>query len=155
MKENEIRPKELLTRYLNLVESDSKKLDKTKFLTISCPACGSDQYRKHIQKTTILTFYARDAEVCSVIPDLPRRFWRTFTKRPSLPDFGRMYFFLPWPSPGEKSYLNQKLKEYSNILKRKFRACKNLRCRFGIRYIFGGTSSFFCEIRDFRNRTLS
>ncbi|AAN48827.1 class I SAM-dependent methyltransferase [Leptospira interrogans] len=50
MKENEIRPKELLTRYLNLVESDSKKLNKTKFLTISCPACGSDQYRKHIQK---------------------------------------------------------------------------------------------------------
>ncbi|RHX91196.1 SAM-dependent methyltransferase [Leptospira yasudae] len=50
MKENEIRPKELLNRYLNLVESDSKKLDKTQFLTIPCPACGSEKHRKHIQK---------------------------------------------------------------------------------------------------------
>ncbi|AVQ13975.1 Methyltransferase domain protein [Leptospira santarosai] len=50
MKENEIRPKELLTQYLNLVESDSKKLDKTQFLTIDCPACGSSKYQNHIQK---------------------------------------------------------------------------------------------------------
>ncbi|ABJ75762.1 methyltransferase domain-containing protein [Leptospira borgpetersenii] len=50
MKENEIRPKDLLLKYLNLVESDSKKLDKAKFLEIPCPACKSESYTKHIYK---------------------------------------------------------------------------------------------------------
>ncbi|AXR66173.1 methyltransferase domain-containing protein [Leptospira mayottensis] len=60
MKENEIRPKELLTQYLNLVELDSKKLDKAQFLTIDCPGCGSSKYRTHIQKNDFTYVLCQD-----------------------------------------------------------------------------------------------
>ncbi|MBM9577303.1 class I SAM-dependent methyltransferase [Leptospira sp. 201903070] len=50
MKENEIRPKELLSAYLKLVELDSKTLDKKEFVTIACPACDSKNSKNHIQK---------------------------------------------------------------------------------------------------------
>ncbi|MBW0434130.1 class I SAM-dependent methyltransferase [Leptospira yasudae] len=50
MKENEIRPKEILLKYLSLVELDAKKLNKKNFVSIDCPACGSKEYGKHLDK---------------------------------------------------------------------------------------------------------
>lgn len=51
MKESDIRPKELLDRYLNLVKEDADKLDKTKFIEVLCPACDSRNTCSHLNKS--------------------------------------------------------------------------------------------------------
>ncbi len=50
MKENEIRPQELLQEYLQLVKQDAEKLDRSQFEDILCPACKSNNRKNHIRK---------------------------------------------------------------------------------------------------------
>lgn len=51
MKESDIRPKELLNQYLDLVKEDAGKLDKSKFVNITCPACDSNKTILHLSKS--------------------------------------------------------------------------------------------------------
>ncbi|XDD52813.1 methyltransferase domain-containing protein [Leptospira sp. WS4.C2] len=51
MKESDIRPKELLKQYLDLVQVDAEKLDKSKFTEIPCPACNSKITNSHLNKS--------------------------------------------------------------------------------------------------------
>jgi 2-polyprenyl-3-methyl-5-hydroxy-6-metoxy-1,4-benzoquinol methylase len=48
--ENEIRPKEIFDKYLELSKKDGAKLDPTKFATISCPACKSTRPARDLEK---------------------------------------------------------------------------------------------------------
>lgn len=53
MKEEEIRKKEVLNKYLKLVERDVKKIlvDRGSFLIIRCPSCGSGTFDFQFQKS--------------------------------------------------------------------------------------------------------
>ena len=42
MKESEIRPKEILDKYLELSYIDGEKLDENEFDLVNCPGCGLD-----------------------------------------------------------------------------------------------------------------
>ncbi|MCW7503734.1 methyltransferase domain-containing protein [Leptospira paudalimensis] len=69
MKESEIRPKELLKTYLDLVAKDAKKLDKNKFERILCPGCGSDKTKLHLTKAD---YQYEKCETCGTVFCNPR-----------------------------------------------------------------------------------
>lgn len=50
MKEEEIRPKAILEKYLSLSAEDGKKLEKTKFEKCHCQACGSERSKTQLHK---------------------------------------------------------------------------------------------------------
>ena len=50
MKEQEIRPRELFQRYLELSQKDAQKFDHSKFEKIPCPGCGEDKAEKRFKK---------------------------------------------------------------------------------------------------------
>lgn len=50
MKEEEIRPKELLQKYLDLSALDGQKLDPSRFTNSSCQACGNESGSSFIKK---------------------------------------------------------------------------------------------------------
>lgn len=50
MKEEEIRPKAVLEKYLQLSAEDGQKLDKAHFEHSTCQACGSDKSKNHFTK---------------------------------------------------------------------------------------------------------
>lgn len=92
MKENEIRPKDLLLKYLNLVESDSKKLDKAKFLEIPCPACKSENYTKHIYKNEYNYVLCNECGSLFCNPRPSEKILEKFYKAAECLSFGRTYF---------------------------------------------------------------
>lgn len=53
MKEDEIRKRDVLNRYLELVKIDSEVIfqDKSTFQSLPCPACGSDRYDSQFDKS--------------------------------------------------------------------------------------------------------
>ncbi len=50
MKEQEIRPKELFQRYLELSQKDAQKFDPAEFVEVLCPGCGENKAEKHFEK---------------------------------------------------------------------------------------------------------
>lgn len=50
MKEQEIRPKELFQRYLELSQKDARKFNASNFKRITCPGCGGDNSEKRFKK---------------------------------------------------------------------------------------------------------
>lgn len=50
MKEEEIRPKELLDKYLQLSAKDGAALNSQDFVDVDCPACGSIEVKNHFKK---------------------------------------------------------------------------------------------------------
>lgn len=52
MKESEIRPQELFNRYLTLVHQDVERIfsDKSRFVSLDCPACGSGRQVPGLKK---------------------------------------------------------------------------------------------------------
>lgn len=56
MKENEIRKREVLNKYLALVQEDCQRIftDPRNFIQIDCPACGNKTYREQFKKNGFL-----------------------------------------------------------------------------------------------------
>ncbi|MHB8108766.1 MAG: methyltransferase domain-containing protein [Syntrophorhabdaceae bacterium] len=50
MKEQDIRPKELFSRYLELSKIDGDRLDRSMFIDIPCPGCGGEERFPQFQK---------------------------------------------------------------------------------------------------------
>ena len=50
IKEEEIRPKELFQRYLELSQKDARKFNASNFKRIPCPGCGGDNSEKRFKK---------------------------------------------------------------------------------------------------------
>lgn len=50
LSENEIRPKKLFEKYLELSRIDGDKLDKSQFLNIACTGCGSKNLKSQFHK---------------------------------------------------------------------------------------------------------
>lgn len=50
MKEEEIRPKEIFQRYLELSRKDAREFNASKFKRITCPGCGVDNSEKRFKK---------------------------------------------------------------------------------------------------------
>ena len=50
MKEEEIRPKEILKRYLDLSAKDGQNLNTAQFIQVCCQACWQDEAVPHITK---------------------------------------------------------------------------------------------------------
>jgi SAM-dependent methyltransferase len=51
MKESDIRPEHLLKRYMELSAADGDRLDGTRFVSISCPACACEDFRPRFTKS--------------------------------------------------------------------------------------------------------
>jgi 2-polyprenyl-3-methyl-5-hydroxy-6-metoxy-1,4-benzoquinol methylase len=71
MKESEIRPQELLGRYLELTAKDAKTCfsDKAGFEDLSCVACGSDNVDFQFKKNE---FHYSLCEICGTLYQTPR-----------------------------------------------------------------------------------
>jgi SAM-dependent methyltransferase len=69
MKEIDIRPKELLKQYLDLVAKDAELLDKNSFVKIQCIACNSVKSSSHLVKKD---FYYEKCEECGTLFCNPR-----------------------------------------------------------------------------------
>ena len=70
MKTDEIRPKELFRRYLDLSRTDGDRLDRAQFTAVSCPACGSSDSAKKFEKNAFnyLVCRACNSLYCSPRP---------------------------------------------------------------------------------------
>lgn len=52
MKEEEIRPKEIFQRYLELCQKDARKFNSSNFKRVSCPGCSRDNSEKRFKKNS-------------------------------------------------------------------------------------------------------
>jgi len=97
MKEEEIRKRDVLNRYLELVKIDAEVFfhDKSTFLSLRCPACGSDRYEVKFEKSGF--HYVQCAE-CDTLFVNPRptyeNLMQIYTNSPST-KFWVADFFLP------------------------------------------------------------
>lgn len=69
MKESEIRPKEILDRYLELSLSDAQKMDRGAFVDVPCPACRSSSFLIKFHKNG---FEYRQCNDCRSLYGSPR-----------------------------------------------------------------------------------
>lgn len=77
MKEEEIRPKNLLDRYLELSLQDARLMDRQKFVAIDCPGCRSPQFRSKFSKND---FEYRQCDRCGSVFCSPRPTQETLLK---------------------------------------------------------------------------
>jgi len=92
MKEEEIRKRDVLNRYLELVQEDSKRLfhDRTKFSKINCPACGNNEPEIQFDKMGFSYVQCPECETLFVSP------------RPAYHDLMKIYV----DSPSTKFWVN-------------------------------------------------
>lgn len=79
MKEEEIRKRDVLNQYLELVAEDAKKLfaDRSSFKKINCPACGNDQPEHSFDK---MGFKYVQCPQCATLFVSPRPAYRDLMK---------------------------------------------------------------------------
>ena len=58
MKEQEIRPKNLFEKYLELSEKDTKSFDKTQLISTNCVVCNSKNTNPFIKKNDFVIITA-------------------------------------------------------------------------------------------------
>lgn len=97
MKEEEIRKRDVFNEYLELVRLDSEKLfsDKSKFVTISCPACGFDQHKIEINKYGFTYVQCQECDTLFVNPRPPLQALNDFYSNSPSTSFWVNKFFLP------------------------------------------------------------
>lgn len=97
MKEDEIRKRDVLNRYLELVQMDAEIIfrDKSTFQMICCPACGNDHHEPQFEKTG---FHYVQCSKCDTLFVNPRptyeNLMQIYTDSPST-KFWVEEFFLP------------------------------------------------------------
>lgn len=133
MKEIEIRPKELLKTYLDLVAKDAIKLDKNKFERISCPGCGSNDTKLHLSKADY--HYEKCAE-CGTLFCNPRPTNGMLDEFYSIGESSKYWSESFFPAVAEKRrevLFGPKAKKISDFLSTK-RFSPNLICDVGSGY---------------------
>jgi len=92
MKEEEIRKRDILNRYLELVQEDSSRLfqDRSTFIKIACPACGNSEPEKRFDKMGFSYVQCDKCETLFVSP------------RPAYHDLMKIYI----DSPSTKYWVN-------------------------------------------------
>ncbi|MDQ7822787.1 MAG: class I SAM-dependent methyltransferase [Candidatus Eremiobacteraeota bacterium] len=85
MKENDIRKRETFDRYLELVKKDcAVYFDKSAFITVACPACGSISQREEFEKSGFMYVTCNDCATLFVNPRPPQKMLsRFYTESPS------------------------------------------------------------------------
>lgn len=70
MKEEEIRPEQLMKENAELHKEDVKKLlvYRNEFVNVSCPACNSDDYKPFFEKKGFTFVNCRKCDMCYVNP---------------------------------------------------------------------------------------
>jgi SAM-dependent methyltransferase len=97
MKEDEIRKRDILNRYLELVKIDAEVIfhDKSTFQSLACPACGSERYEPQFDK---VGFHYVQCTSCDTLFVNPRptyeNLMQIYTDSPST-KFWVEEFFLP------------------------------------------------------------
>jgi SAM-dependent methyltransferase len=97
MKEEEIRNRSAHNRYLELIAEDVKTIfaDKSKFVKIDCPACGSKKYRKQFEKTGFTLVLCKNCGTLFVNPRPPGRLLNDFYTKSRSASFFVHSFFQP------------------------------------------------------------
>jgi len=97
MKEEEIRKREVFNKYLDLVRIDAEHFfaDQTKFITISCPACGSASNKKEIMKNGFTYVQCSDCATLYVNPRPPFNELMNFYADSPSTSYWVSDFFLP------------------------------------------------------------
>ncbi len=97
MKEEEIRNRVILNRYLELVSEDVKTLfaDRSGFIQINCPACESDKYESQFEKLRFTYTQCLDCGTLFVNPRPPSVLLNDFYTRSLSSSFWANEFFPP------------------------------------------------------------
>jgi 2-polyprenyl-3-methyl-5-hydroxy-6-metoxy-1,4-benzoquinol methylase len=143
MKESDIRPKELLKTYLDLVAKDAKKLDKLKFERINCPGCGRKETKLHLTKAD---YQYEKCETCGTVFCNPRPTNEMLDEFYSIGESSKYWseFFFPTVAEKRREVLFQpKARKISNFLSNK-NYSPNLICDVG-----SGYGIFLEEIKKF------
>lgn len=119
MKEADIRPKELLDTYLALSLKDAQLMDRTRFVSVACPACRSE---KNVLKFIKNGFnYAQCTDCgsvfCSPRPD-PETLLRFYEKGESSDYWARVFFPAVAEARREKLF-RKKAEEIKKLLSEK------------------------------------
>lgn len=97
MKEEEIRKRDVLNRYLELVKIDAEVIfhDKSTFQTLPCPACGSDHVESQFEKSGFQYVQCGECDTLYVNPrPTYENLMQIYTDSPST-KFWVEEFFLP------------------------------------------------------------
>ncbi|GAI10849.1 unnamed protein product, partial [marine sediment metagenome] len=80
MKEEEIRQRSVLNRYLELVAEDVQTIfaDRSRFIQIDCPACGSRNYQPQFEKLGFTYVLCLDCGTLFVNPRPPAQLLMDF-----------------------------------------------------------------------------
>jgi len=116
MKENEIRPKELLRQYLDLVEIDAKGLEKSKFQTIECPACNSANTELHLTKSDYNYHKCRECGTLFCNPRPSKDMLDQFYENGESSKFWAEKFFPAVAEPRREKLFRPKAKRIYNFL---------------------------------------
>ncbi len=97
MKEDEIRNRTILNRYLELVSEDVKTLfaDRSSFIRINCPACTSTKYEPQFEKLGFVYVQCLDCSTLFVNPRPTVRSLSDFYTRSPSASFWADEFFPP------------------------------------------------------------
>ncbi len=97
MKEEEIRNRSAHNRYLELIAEDVQTIfaDRSKFVKIDCPACGSKKYRTQFEKTGFTLVLCPDCGTLFVNPRPPARLLNQFYTQSRSASFFVHDFFQP------------------------------------------------------------
>lgn len=97
MKEQEIRRRSTFNRYLELVAEDVQAIfaDRSSFIEINCPACGSDRYQPQFEKLGFTYMLCSDCSTLFVNPRPPVQLLMEFYTNSRSASFWVNEFFLP------------------------------------------------------------
>ena len=89
MKEEEIRQRSTLNRYLELVAEDIQTFfpDRSSFTVIDCPACGSKNYQIQFEKSGFTYVLCSDCDTLFVNPRPPAKLLLEFGTRSMSSEF--------------------------------------------------------------------
>jgi len=118
MKEQDIRPQELLERYLQLSKEDAVQcFANEERQPIPCVACGSSKHEEQFEKSGFSYGQCRDCGTLFQTPRPPLKHSKHFTAILPHPITGQRFFFQQLLRPDEKKYSDQESNDFFNCVR--------------------------------------
>lgn len=120
MKENDIRKKEVLDKYLELVEKDAARLfDFGSFINICCPACNSGNFVREFIKSGFIYVSCKACSTLFANPRPPLQALKDFYSSSSSTAYYVKEFFAPVAESRREKIFHPRAEYISRIIKTK------------------------------------
>jgi len=119
IKEEEIRPKEIFQRYLELSRKDARKFNATNFKRIPCPGCGGENSKKHLKKNGFQFVLCSNCGSLYCSPRPSEEDLDLFYKTSESAKYWSEIFFPAVVKTRREKLFRKKAKQVHNVLKEK------------------------------------